>query len=38
MVIVPLDAIELAGSDITADALHTQRKLGAYLAGERQAH
>jgi len=38
MVIALLDAIELAGRDITADALHTQRKLGTYLAGERQAH
>lgn len=37
MVIPLLDAIEVAGRDITADALHTQRKLGTYLV-ERQAH
>jgi predicted transposase YbfD/YdcC len=37
MVIALLDAIELAGRNITADALHTQRKLATYLI-ERQAH
>lgn len=38
MVIPLLDAIELAGRDITADALHTQRKLATYLVEQRQAH
>jgi len=38
MVIPLLDAIEVAGRDITADALHTQRKLGTYLVEDRQAH
>lgn len=38
MVIALLEAIELSGRDITADALHTQRKLATYLVDERQAH
>jgi len=38
MVIALLDAIEVCGRDITADALHTQRKLAAYLVEQRQAH
>jgi predicted transposase YbfD/YdcC len=37
MVIPLLDAIELSGRTITADALHTQRKLATYLL-KRQAH
>ena len=32
-----LDAIDIAGKDISADALLTQRKLATYLVG-RQAH
>jgi predicted transposase YbfD/YdcC len=38
MVIALLETIELCGRDITADALHTQRKLAAYLIEQRQAH
>ena len=38
MVIPLLDAIEVSGRDITADALHTQRKLATYLVEQRQAH
>jgi len=37
MVIPLLQAIEVSGREITADALHTQRKLATYLV-ERQAH
>lgn len=37
MVIPLLQAIEVSGCNITADALHTQRKLASYLV-ERQAH
>ena len=38
-VAVPLlDAIEIQGKDITADALLTQRKFAAYLVEDRQAH
>jgi len=33
-----LDAIDIEGKDITADALLTQRKIAAYLVEERQAH
>jgi len=33
-----LEAIEIAGKDITADALLTQRKLAEYLVEQRQAH
>ena len=33
-----LDAIEIAGKDLTADALLTQRKFAAYLVEKRQAH
>ena len=38
MVIPLLEAIELSGREITADALHTQRKLATYLVEQRQAH
>ena len=38
MVIPLLEAIEVSGRDITADALHTQRKLATYLVEQRQAH
>jgi len=38
MVIALLEAIEVSGRDITADALHTQRKLATYLVEQRQAH
>jgi predicted transposase YbfD/YdcC len=38
MVIALLEAIEVSGREITADALHTQRKLAAYLVEQRQAH
>jgi len=38
MVIALLEAIEVSGRDITADALHTQRKLATYLVDERHAH
>ena len=38
MVIPLLEAIEVCGRDITADALHTQRKLATYLVEQRQAH
>jgi hypothetical protein len=37
MFIPLLDAIDIQGKDITADALLTQRKLAAYIVG-RQAH
>lgn len=37
-VIALLEAIEVSGRDISADALHTQRKLATYLVDERQAH
>ena len=38
MAIPLLDAIDLQGKDITADALLTQRKLADYLCIEREAH
>jgi predicted transposase YbfD/YdcC len=38
MAIPLLDAIDLQGKDITADALLTQRKLADYLCRERNAH
>jgi predicted transposase YbfD/YdcC len=38
MAIPLLDAIDLQGKDITADALLTQRKLAHYLCQERKAH
>ena len=38
MAIPLLDAIDLLGKDITADALLTQRKLADYICGERKAH
>lgn len=38
MAIPLLDAIDLQGKDITADALLTQRKLADYLCLEREAH
>lgn len=38
MAIPLLDAIDLKGKDITADALLTQRKLADYLCRERKAH
>ena len=38
MAIPLLDAIDLQGKDITADALLTQRKLADYLCRERKAH
>ena len=37
MAIPLLEAIEIAGKDITADALLTQRKLAEYLVEKRQA-
>lgn len=33
-----LDAIDIQGKEITADALLTQRKFAAYLVEDRQAH
>ena len=38
MAVPLLDAIEIQGKDITADALLTQRKFAAYLVEDRQAH
>lgn len=38
MAIPLLDAIEIKGKEITADALLTQRKFAAYLVDDRQAH
>jgi predicted transposase YbfD/YdcC len=38
MAIPLLDALDLKGKDITADALLTQRKLAEYLVTKRQAH
>ena len=38
MAIPLLDAIDIEGKDVTADALLTQRKLAEYLVKERQAH
>jgi predicted transposase YbfD/YdcC len=38
MFIPLLDGIDIAGKDITADALLTQRKLATYLVVQRQAH
>jgi predicted transposase YbfD/YdcC len=38
MVIPLLDAIDLEGKDVTADALLTQRKFAQYLVKERHAH
>ncbi len=38
MAIPLLNAIDLTDKDITADALHTQRKLAEYLVVQRQAH
>jgi predicted transposase YbfD/YdcC len=38
MVIPLLDAIPIEGRDITADALHTQRKLADYIVDQRKAH
>jgi predicted transposase YbfD/YdcC len=33
-----LDAIDIQGKEITADALLTQRKIADYLVGQRKAH
>jgi len=38
MAIPLLDSLDLTDKDITADALHTQRKLAEYLVVKRQAH
>ena len=38
MVIPLLDSVDLQDKDITADALHTQRKFADYLVVKRQAH
>jgi hypothetical protein len=38
MAIPLLEALDIAGKDITADALLTQRKLAEYLVEKRQAH
>jgi len=38
MAIPLLDSVDLQDKDITADALHTQRKLAEYLVDQRQAH
>jgi len=38
MAIPLLDSLDLKDKDITADALHTQRKFAEYLVVERQAH
>jgi predicted transposase YbfD/YdcC len=38
MAIPLLDAIDIEGKDITADALLTQRKIAEYLVGDRKAH
>ena len=38
MAIPLLDSLDIKGSDITADALLTQRKLADYLVDQRQAH
>jgi predicted transposase YbfD/YdcC len=38
MAIPLLDAIDIAGKEVSADALLTQRKLADYLVRERQAH
>jgi len=38
MAIPLLEAIDIAGKDITADALLTQRKFAEYLVEKRQAH
>jgi predicted transposase YbfD/YdcC len=38
MVIALLEAIDVSGREITADALHTQRKLATYLVEQRQSH
>jgi len=38
MAIPLLEAIDIEGKEVTADALLTQRKLAAYLVQERQAH
>jgi predicted transposase YbfD/YdcC len=38
MVIPLLDGLDLKDKDITADALHTQRRLANYLVDQRQAH
>ena len=38
MVIPLLDSVDLQDKDITADALHTQRKFAEYLVVKRQAH
>ncbi len=38
MAVPLLDALEIQGKDITADALLTQRKFAAYLVEDRQAH
>ena len=38
MAIPLLDAIDLEGKDVTADALLTQRKFAEYLVKERHAH
>ncbi len=38
-VMIPLlDAIDISGREITADALHTQRKLATYLVEQRDGH
>ena len=38
MAIPLLDAIDIEGKDVSADALLTQRKLADYLVNERRAH
>jgi predicted transposase YbfD/YdcC len=38
MAIPPLDALEIKGKEITADALLTQRRFATYLVEKRQAH
>ena len=38
MAIPLLDAIDIEGKDVTADALLTQRKIADYLVKERHAH
>ena len=38
MAIPLLDAIDIEGKDVTADALLTQRKIAEYLVKERHAH
>jgi predicted transposase YbfD/YdcC len=38
MAVPLLDAIDIQGKDVTADALLTQRKIAAYLVEDRKAH